>query len=174
MAFTNGKIILPFLVLTLFSLSFLFMITSDDLLSAISEWSNAFGDSIRRIPSLPRLLIRNLPQGKTWILFLIVTTGLEISRHLGGVLDRSHKLYPKISRRRRRGLAGRFWIRSRLSDLQRTLHPSPPDRHRHSRGLHSGLLGQLGDLTESMLKRSAQVKDSGVSFQAMGDARSTG
>ena len=172
MAFTNGKIILPFLVLTLFSLSFLFMITSDDLLSAISR----MGVTLLGILYVGFLLshaslIRNLPQGKTWILFLIVTTWAgDISAFGVGSWIGRHKLYPKISPKKTvEGLAGAVLGSVLVSLIFRGLFiPHLQIAIAILVGFILGLLGQLGDLTESMLKRSAQVKDSGGLFPGHG------
>jgi phosphatidate cytidylyltransferase len=165
MAFADVKIVIPFLVFILFSLSFLSMITSDDLLSAISK----MGVTLLGILYVGFLLshvslIRNLVKGQTWVLFLIavVWTG-DISAFLGGSWIGRHKLYPKISPKKTvEGLVGAVLGSVLASLIFRGLFIP----HLHIAivilvAFILGLLGQLGDLTESMLKRSAQVKDSG-------------
>src|SRR4030042_4158097 len=72
MAFADGKIVIPFLVFILFSLSLLFMILSDDLLSTISK----MGVTLLGILYVGFLLshvslIRHLVNGQRWVLFLI-------------------------------------------------------------------------------------------------------
>jgi phosphatidate cytidylyltransferase len=165
MAFADGKVVIPFFVFILFSLSFLFMISSDDLLSAISK----MGVTLLGILYVGFLLshvslIRNLVRGQTWILFLITTIWAgDISAFgVGSWLGR-HKLYPKISPKKTvEGLAGAVLGSVLVSLIFRGLFIP----HLHIAivilvAFILGLLGQFGDLTESMLKRSAQVKDSG-------------
>jgi phosphatidate cytidylyltransferase len=165
MAFADGKIVIPFFVFILFSLSLLFMISSDDLLSAISK----MGVTLLGILYVGFLLshvslIRTLVKGQTWILFLITTIWAgDISAFLVGSWIGRHKLYPKISPKKTvEGLAGAVLGSVLVSLIFRGLFIP----HLHIAivilvAFILGLLGQLGDLTESMLKRSAQVKDSG-------------
>jgi phosphatidate cytidylyltransferase len=165
MAFADGKIVISSFVFILFSLSFLFMITSNDLLSTISK----MGVTLLGILYVGFLLshislIRNLAKGQTWILFLITTTWAgDISAFLVGSWIGRHKLYPKISPKKTvEGLAGAVLGSVLVSLIFRELFT--PDLHIAIVILVAfilGLLGQLGDLTESVLKRSAQVKDSG-------------
>jgi phosphatidate cytidylyltransferase len=165
MAFADGKTIIPFFVFILFSLSLLFMITSDDLLSAISKmgvtlWGILYVGFLLSHVSL----IRNLVKGQTWILFLIATIWAgDISAFLVGSWIGRHKLYPKISPKKTvEGLAGAVLGSVVVSLIFRGLFiPHLNISIALLVAFSLGLLGQLGDLTESMLKRSAQVKDSG-------------
>jgi phosphatidate cytidylyltransferase len=81
---------------------------------------------------------------------------------LSGSLFGKHKLYPKISPNKTyEGLGGAIGDRSWWRWSIPIFHS--PDGRGLCILLAIGLtiLGQLGDFTESMLKRSAQVKDSG-------------
>ena len=164
-AFGNGKIVVPFFVFILLSLSFLFMMTSDDLLSTISK----MGVTLLGILYVGFLLshvslIRNLGKGQTWVLFLIATVWAgDISAFLVGSWIGRHKLYPKISPKKTvEGLAGAVLGSVLVSLIFRGLFiPQLSIAIAIVVALILGLLGQLGDFTESMLKRSAQVKDSG-------------
>jgi phosphatidate cytidylyltransferase len=102
--------------------------------------------------------------GKQWVLFLIATVWAgDISAFLSGTLLGRHKLYPKISPKKTyEGLAGGI-VGSVIVALTFTLLFIPKLKIESCILLAIGLgfLGQLGDFTESMLKRSAQVKDSG-------------
>jgi len=161
----NAKIISPFFVLVLLVLSILFMATSKNLSSGISNMGIMFfgvfyiGFLLSHVS-----LIRNMSDGKQWVLFLIATVWAgDVSAFLAGTLFGRHKLYPKISPNKTyEGLAGAIvgsvivalsFALLFLSQLEKGLCIFL--------ALGLGFLGQLGDFTESMLKRSARVKDSG-------------
>ena len=172
MAFSGGKVIFPFFVLILFCLSFLFMITSDDLPSTISK----MGVMLLGILYVAYLLshvsfIGNLGRGQTWVLFLITTIWVAdiLAFWVGSWLGR-HKLYPKISPKKTvEGLAGAVLGSVLVALIFRGLFIPHLDLSiAMVMGILLGILGQLGDLTESMLKRSAQVKDSGTLFPGHG------
>jgi phosphatidate cytidylyltransferase len=164
-SYGDSKIALPFFVLLLLLLCILFMGTSQNLSSTISNMGIMFfgifyvGFLLSHVS-----LIRNMVDGKQWVLFLIATVWAgDISAFLSGSLFGRHKLYPKISPNKTyEGLAGGI-VGSVIVALSFTLLFIP----QLGKGLciflaiGLGVLGQLGDFTESMLKRSAQVKDSG-------------
>lgn len=155
----------PFLVLLLLGLSILFMVTSQDLTSAISKVGISLFGILYIGFLLPHLiLIRTGVEGRQWVLFLILTvwTGDISALFCGSYLGR-HKLYPKISPKKTyEGLAGAI----AGSILVATAFGLLFIPHL-GRGVcillavTIGILGQSGDFVESMLKRSAQVKDSG-------------
>jgi phosphatidate cytidylyltransferase len=154
-----------FLVLLLLILSVLFMGTSQNLASAITS----IGTSLFGILYIGFLLsyvslVRNLPNGKAWALFLILTVWAgDIFAFSGGSLFGKHKLYPKVSPKKSyEGLVGGIigsiliaWVFSLL------FLPRLGSGSCILLAIGIGILGQIGDFTESMLKRSAQVKDSG-------------
>jgi len=164
-SYGDAKIAFPFFVFLLLFLSILCMITSQNLSSTISKMGIMFlgifyiGFLLSHIS-----LIRNRVDGTQWVLFLIVIvwTG-DISAFLGGTLLGRHKLYPKISPKKTyEGLVGGI-VGSVTVALAFALLFIPQLEIGFCIFLAIGLgfLGQLGDFTESMLKRSAQVKDSG-------------
>jgi phosphatidate cytidylyltransferase len=109
-------------------------------------------------------LVRNMIDGRLWILFLIVTVwaGDIFALFIGSRFGR-HKLYPKISPNKTyEGLGGAI-LGSMITALIFALLFIPHLEKGPCILLAIGIavLGQLGDFTESMLKRSAQVKDSG-------------
>ncbi len=167
MIITQGdtKIVFPFFVFLLLLLSVLFMGTSQNLSSAISNIGIVFF-GIFYIGFLLSYvsLIRNMIDGKQWVLFLIATVWAgDISAFLSGSLFGKHKLYPKISPNKTyEGLAGAI-VGSIIVALSFALLFVPQLEIGLCILLAIGLgvLGQLGDFTESMLKRSAHVKDSG-------------
>jgi len=164
-SYGNAEIVYPFLALVLLALSALFMITSQNLLTAVSNLSITFfgifyiGFLLSHV-----ILIRNQMDGKEWLLFLMITVWAgDIIALFGGTLFGRHKLYPKISPNKTyEGLLGAIAGSVLIGLLFASLFL--PD---FNKGLcilvtiGMGILGQLGDFTESMLKRSAQVKDSG-------------
>jgi phosphatidate cytidylyltransferase len=161
----DAKVVSPSLVLLLLVLSLLFMGTSQNLSSTISN----LGITLLGIFYIGFLLshvslIRNMANGREWVLFLIATVWAgDISAFLSGSFFGRHKLYPKISPKKTyEGLVGAI-VGSVIVALAFTLLFIP-----HLEiglcillAIGLGILGQLGDFTESMLKRSAQVKDSG-------------
>jgi phosphatidate cytidylyltransferase len=168
----NAKIVFPFFVLMIILLSILFMATSQNLTSTISKMAIIFfgifyiGFLLSHVS-----LIRNTAHGKPWVLFLIVTVWAgDIFALLAGSLLGKHKLYPKISPNKTyEGLAGAI-VGSILVALPFAFLFLPQlEKGRCILvAIGLGFLGQLGDFTESMIKRSAQVKDSGSLFPGHG------
>ena len=109
-------------------------------------------------------LIRALPDGKVWALFLIVTVWAgDIFAFSSGSLLGRHKLYPKISPKKTyEGLIGGILGSILLATAFALLFlPGVNTRTCALLAVGMGVFGQMGDFSESMLKRSAQVKDSG-------------
>jgi len=159
------KAILPFLVLLLLLLSLLFLAISQNLPSTLSHMGILlFGILYVGFLLSHVSLIRNMAEGRVWVLFLMTTVWAgDISAFLTGSLLGRHKLYPKISPNKTyEGLAGGIGG-SILVALAYSIFFIPQLAVRSCLLLAIGLavLGQLGDFAESMLKRSAQVKDSG-------------
>ncbi|MFB3887092.1 MAG: phosphatidate cytidylyltransferase [Thermodesulfobacteriota bacterium] len=165
MACGSPNMAFPYFVFLLFFLSLLFMITSKDLSSTISHMGILFlgvfyiGFLLSHVS-----LIRNRADGNWWTLFLIVTVWAgDISAFISGSLLGRHKLYPRISPKKTyEGLAGGI-VGSIIVALAFSLLfiPQLGVGFCIFLAIALGVLGQLGDFTESMLKRSAQVKDSG-------------
>jgi phosphatidate cytidylyltransferase len=159
------KAILPFFVVLLLLLSLLFLAISQNLPSTISSMGILLFGILYIGFLFPHVsLIRNMADGRAWVLFLIVTVWAgDIFAFLSGSLIGKHKLYPKISPNKTyEGLGGAI-VGSILVALVYSHFFIP----RMDVGIcvlvaiGLTILGQLGDFTESMLKRSAQVKDSG-------------
>jgi phosphatidate cytidylyltransferase len=165
LSFGDMKEISPFLVLGLAILSILFMATSEDLPSTVSKMGmTLFGILFIGFLLAYVSVIRNMVNGRSWVLFLIVTVWAgDIFALLVGSFLGKHKLYPKISPKKTfEGLVGSV-VGSILVALAFSLLFLPDTEKGFCifLGIGLGILGQLGDFTESMLKRSAQVKDSG-------------
>ena len=161
----NAKCVSPFFVLILLVLSLLFMATTQDLSSSVSKMGiTLFGLFYIGFLLSHVSLIREMVDGRQWVLFLIATVWAgDITALLSGSFFGRHKLYPKISPNKTyEGLLGAI-VGSILVALAFAGLFIP----RLGKGLcillaiGLGIFGQLGDFTESMLKRSAKVKDSG-------------
>jgi phosphatidate cytidylyltransferase len=164
-SYGDVKVVLPFFVLLLLLLSILFLGTSESLSSTISNMGIVlFGILYIGFLLSHVSLIRKMADGKEWVLFLISTVWAgDMCAFLSGSFFGRHKLYPKISPNKTyEGLAGAI-VGSIVVALAFALLFIPKLEWRLCVLLAVGLgvLGQLGDFTESMLKRSAQVKDSG-------------
>ncbi len=165
-SFGDMREISPFLVILLLVLAILFMATSQDLSSTTSKMGLVlFGILFIGFLLAYVSLIRNRPNGRLWVLFLVVTVWAgDIFALLSGSLLGRHKLYPKISPNKTfEGLAGGI-VGSIVVALAFSWLFIPNLKMGSCTLLAVGLaiLGQFGDFTESMVKRSAQVKDSGT------------
>ena len=117
------------------------------------------------------VMIRSLPQGVSWLflIMVIVMAGDSAAYYVGSSIGKT-KLYPAVSPKKSiegslGGLAGSvggalvsralFFPELTVADCVAT-------------ALLLGILGQLGDLFESLIKRSCGVKDSGVIFPGHG------
>ena len=165
MAFGSAGWVGLFVVFLLLCLSVLFMVTSQDLSSTVSNLGvTLFGILFIGFLLSHVSLIGKMTGGKEWALFLIVTVWAgDISAYSGGSRFGKHKLYPKISPKKTwEGLIGAVlgsivvalaFSQLFIPQLEKSLCVLI--------AIGLGILGQAGDFTESMLKRSAQVKDSG-------------
>lgn len=104
------------------------------------------------------------PNGKQWIVFLyFVIWATDIGAYSIGIPFGKHKLFPKISPKKSvEGLLGGIVFAIGMALLCR-LWFMPPMEILEAAGLGVLLagVGTIGDLVESMLKRSTGVKDSG-------------
>lgn len=110
-------------------------------------------------------LLRSLPHGREWVfLILMLVMASDTAAYFTGVSWGRRKLYPAISPNKSiegalGGLAGSL----AATFLARAwFFPSLQVVDCIALGLGLGILAQLGDLFESMLKRSFGVKDSGT------------
>ncbi len=110
------------------------------------------------------ILLRNQADGSVWIFFvLFVVFALDTCAYYAGTYAGRHKLYPRISPNKTwegavGGLAGAlsvglFFKVFFLTDVAWT--------HLILLTFYVAISGQIGDLVESMIKRSVNVKDSG-------------
>jgi phosphatidate cytidylyltransferase len=110
------------------------------------------------------LLHRLLPEGPRWVLTAIAATfANDTGAYFAGRALGRHKLYPVISPGKtvEGALGGLGASVGALFLIRATFFPSLTVGDCLLVALPAGVLGPVGDLVESMLKRSAGVKDSG-------------
>lgn len=117
------------------------------------------------------VLIRMLPHGVPWLflIMVIVMTGDSAAYYVGSALGK-HRLYPAVSPKKSiegslGGLAGSI-IGAFVAKA--SFFPALTAFDCVASALLLGVLGQLGDLFESLIKRSCGVKDSGTIFPGHG------
>lgn len=104
-------------------------------------------------------------EGARWVLLaLSIAWFADTGAYFTGRALGKTKLYPAVSPgKTRAGLYGAIAAAALAAVLASTLYlPKLPLLHGILLGIVAGLLGQLGDLVESLLKRSVGVKDSGT------------
>jgi len=115
--------------------------------------------------------LRHFLNGRNLIFFiLIVTWGVDTGAYYVGRLVGKHKLAPQVSPGKTiEGAIGGLITALGAAFLARWWFlPELATRNVVMIGLLLGVISQLGDLSESLLKRSAGVKDSGGLFPAHG------
>jgi phosphatidate cytidylyltransferase len=110
------------------------------------------------------ILLRSVPQGVLWIFLLLVVafSGDTAAYYVGRSLGKA-KLLPKVSPGKTvEGTIG-LVVGSTAGALvfRQLFFPGLPVAHFAVLGVVGSIVGQLGDLCESALKRAAGVKDSG-------------
>jgi len=110
------------------------------------------------------ILQRDAPRGRAWVLLAVaVTFGNDAGAYFAGRTLGRHKLYPKVSPAKSvegavGGLVASLII---MLAMRATLSPWLTVGDCLWVALPAGVLGPIGDLVESLIKRSAGVKDSG-------------
>ncbi|SEA07632.1 phosphatidate cytidylyltransferase [Desulfuromusa kysingii] len=110
------------------------------------------------------MLLRLLPEGRQWIFMtLIVIMSCDSFAYFVGRRFGQRKLYPAVSPNKtvEGGLGGLFGSVLAMMVVKFTFLPALGVVDGVFIALLLGVLGQLGDLFESLLKRACQVKDSG-------------
>ncbi|MBI3615292.1 MAG: phosphatidate cytidylyltransferase [Candidatus Omnitrophica bacterium] len=111
-----------------------------------------------------------VPDGRWLVAYLLlVTKGGDVGGYAVGSIFGRHTLIRRISPSKTwEGMIGGLVFSLAAAFLMKPAFPSIPLGHLLVLGLLLGILGQLGDLSESMIKRDCQVKDSGRILPGMG------
>ncbi|HSS39435.1 MAG TPA: phosphatidate cytidylyltransferase, partial [Polyangia bacterium] len=110
------------------------------------------------------LLQRDAAHGRAWVLLAVaVTFGNDTGAYFAGKAFGRHKLYPKVSPAKSvegavGGMAASVAI---MFLLKATLAPWLSTMDCLAVAIPAGVIGPIGDLVESLMKRAAGVKDSG-------------
>lgn len=182
-AITTGALLVPFIA---FNLPFFVPLSAVCFLAFAGYYLFNYGDLYTVVAELggvvlgwlylPLLLshmvlLHAMPYGKRWVLLvLIMTMVCDSSAYFVGTAWGKHRLYPAISPKKSiegaiggllgsvlAALAAHMWLVPYTSWLDCLMV-----------GVLAGTCGQMGDLFESMLKRSANIKDSGTIFPGHG------
>lgn len=124
--------------------------------------------------------IRTMPAGseafsKLLIVYLIlVTKSGDIGAYIIGTKFGSHSLIPRISPKKTvEGALGGLLFSVVVSLLSTGFLPSFPLGRLLILGLILGVLAQIGDLSESLIKRDCEAKDSGMTLPGLGGVLDT-
>jgi len=115
--------------------------------------------------------IRYLDGGAMWVAYLLaVTKAGDIGAYIFGSLFGRHSLIPHVSPKKSvEGFFGGLFLSFAASLLFKPYLPLLWSwAHLSILGVLIGIVGQIGDLSESLLKRFCQVKDSGSVLPGMG------
>lgn len=117
------------------------------------------------------LMLRLLPLGSNWLLLimLIVMTNDSAAYYIGSAFGK-HRLYEAVSPKKsiEGALGGLFGSLAGTLLAKFTFFPQLGFSDAIITAVVIGIIGQLGDLFESLLKRSFGVKDSGSIFPGHG------
>ena len=117
------------------------------------------------------ILLRQLPKGVAWVFLtlFIAFFGDFFAFYVGRIIGK-RKLQPLVSPGKTVEGALGMIVGSLLGSLlfRRFFFPMLPLGHAAMLGICGGILGQLGDLFESAIKRSSGVKDAGFLFPGHG------
>ena len=114
--------------------------------------------------------IKFLPQGPLLVAFLILVTKTgDIGAYFVGRSLGRHSLIPRISPHKTvEGTMGGLLFSILSAILSKSYLPKFPYGHLFTLGILLGILAQVGDLAESLLKRDCEVKDSGNNLSGFG------
>lgn len=115
--------------------------------------------------------IRFLPSGALWVAFVIATTkASDIGAYAVGTLFGKRRLMPHVSPKKTvEGLWGGLALSSVVAAAFAPVLPLGFDAaHLAVIGFVMGAVGQIGDLSESLMKRCCHAKDSGGVLPGMG------
>ncbi|MCB9706693.1 MAG: phosphatidate cytidylyltransferase [Myxococcales bacterium] len=166
MVFTPGAAIPPTLTIAAIALGVIHLGRREALPKAGHQMAAAYA-SLLYVPLLVSVwtpIKGHLPNGASWLLVTLgIAFGSDTVAYFFGRFLGKHKLYPAVSPKKTvegafGGLVGGVLATSVLGAAW--LIPELPLVHAVILGVLGSAVGQMGDLFESMLKRSYGVKDS--------------
>lgn len=112
----------------------------------------------------------SLPAGNLLVAFLLLVTKVgDIGAYFIGTYFGKHSLIPRISPKKSvEGAIGGFIFSVAAALISKAYLPSVPVHHLFVLGCLLGILAQIGDLSESLIKRDSQVKDSADLIPGLG------
>jgi len=128
------------------------------------SWFLSFFIRLRIVPVRPEL-----SQPLLILYLILVTKSTDIGAYFVGSKLGRHKLIPRISPNKTvEGLLGGLLFSVAASLLYIKFLPSFSLTHLLILGFVLGILSQVGDLSESLIKRDCQTKDSGTTLPGLG------
>src|SRR3989338_6494827 len=114
--------------------------------------------------------IKFLPQGMRLVSFLVLVTKVgDIGAYVVGRTIGRHNLIPRISPNKTvEGTFGGLAFSVAGAIFSKSYLPNFSYGHLFTLGILLGILAQVGDLAESLLKRDCGVKDSGNNLSGFG------
>lgn len=114
--------------------------------------------------------LKFLPNGTLLVIFLVLVTKMgDIGAYIVGSLIGKNCLIPRISPKKTiEGTIGGLVFSLMAAIASKLYLPTFSYQHLLMLGLLLGVVGQVGDLAESLLKRDGGVKDSGVNLSGFG------
>jgi phosphatidate cytidylyltransferase len=167
-----GRLALPALIGIFLSFTLLFLFRIRNIADAAREVAYAILAFIY-IPILLMhlIMLRQTPYGVQWlvVIMLIVMTNDSVAFYSGRALGK-HRLYPLVSPKKsiEGALGGVLGSIAGTLLAKYTFFPQLTLLDALLTAVFIGILGQTGDLFESLLKRSFGVKDSGTIFPGHG------
>ena len=161
----EGFLVLGILTFIIIFLLFFFLVSVRDVASVVPSLGKILAGIFYVGFLLPHFsLIRGMPFGKEWVFFVLVTTFMgDTGAYYAGSRLGKHKLYPKISPGKtiEGSIGGLIGSIGGALIFRKYFLSHIEVYHCVILALGLGIMGQLGDLCESMIKRSVGVKDSG-------------
>ena len=114
--------------------------------------------------------LKFLPQGALLVTFLILVTKMgDVGAYFAGRSIGRHSLIPRISPNKTvEGTIGGLIASIATALISRSYLPNYSFLHLLTLGLLLGILAQVGDLAESLIKRDCSVKDAGNNISGFG------
>lgn len=114
--------------------------------------------------------LKYLPQGAYLVSFLLLVTKIgDMGAYFVGSLIGRHNLIPRISPKKTvEGTIGGFIFSIVIAFLSKGLLPNPSVVDLIMLGALLGILSQIGDLSESLIKRDCGVKDAATYLPGLG------